>query len=394
MSYAIIMLNVDQHNTIAKRQTTPMTVDNFIANLRKVNGDKDFDHSMLTEVYYNIKNNEIVMPAEQTGVVRDKYLWKCLLRNSETSAGIFWYSRARSSTTSPTGHEMKDFCLPLKIFNRSIFDIAWDHSISTLTLVFDRLHPDRQPTLSRRVLNNGFTSVAMLCAAYGHLDNLIVNLSRFVTNSAKITNKTELVAHCLFAITKEYANELRSSWANIIRLILFWYDNQLLDNGFEIEDFATDTKLTFVRMASKSAAAAAKLAAESGNQSTFLASFYSYFASNYNDESDYNEAGEQQQDQQGDKAGGGGGGNPQKPDDKTPPVAPVANEYCQALVLIIEESKFLHIDSLVDLIRALINEHFTEEFDDDIEVFKLEILVKIILMNRFVSFLCQNELVC
>ena len=73
-----------------------MTVDEFISNLRQLNGGKDFDRNMLSEVYYMIKSNEIVMPAEQTGVVREKYLWKCLLKNSETANGIFWYNETKN----------------------------------------------------------------------------------------------------------------------------------------------------------------------------------------------------------------------------------------------------------------------------------------------------------
>lgn len=49
------MLNVDQHNYNAKRQNNPMTVDEFKRNLKKVNGDADFDQDMLEEIYISIK---------------------------------------------------------------------------------------------------------------------------------------------------------------------------------------------------------------------------------------------------------------------------------------------------------------------------------------------------
>lgn len=370
LAYAIIMLNVDQHNMNAKRLTNAMTVDEFISNLRQVNGGKDFDRNMLSEIYYMIKNNEIIMPAEQTGVVKEKYLWKCLLKNSETINGIFWFNDPKQSSGKLENfRETQENATFLSIFNKPIFDISWGPSISTLTLVFDKLNPDKQPTLSRRVLNNGFTCYSLLCANYGHLDNLIVNLSKFVISSSKITSKSELVAHCLFGITKEYANEMRTSWTNIIELILFWYDNKLLNDGFEIEDFAIEGKK--IKFARKQSVKSLRPANENMNQSTFLSSFYSYFASNAQDDSDYEN----------------------REMDKTAAVSETmetshsttlrSNEYCQALVLIIEESKFLHIDSLIELIKALINVQFCEDFDDDIEVFKLEILVKVILMNRF-----------
>lgn len=55
LAYAVIMLNVDQHNYNVKRQNNPMTADEFKRNLKKVNGDTDFDQDMLDEIYISIK---------------------------------------------------------------------------------------------------------------------------------------------------------------------------------------------------------------------------------------------------------------------------------------------------------------------------------------------------
>lgn len=350
-----------------------MTVDEFISNLRQVNGGKDFDRNMLSEIYYVIKNNEIIMPAEQTGVVREKYLWKCLLKNSETVNGIYWFNDVHFQNDSGRVENFSDpkdnRTFKLNIFNKPIFDISWGPSISTLTLVFDKLNPDKQPTLSRRVLNNGFTSYSLLCSRYGHLDDLVVNLSKFVISPRRITSKSDLVAHCLFGITKHYAHEMRTSWTNIIELVLFWYDNKLLDDGFEIEDFAIEGKK--IKFSRKHSVKNVRQQNENANQSTFLSSFYSYFASNA-DDSDYSENGEVERSALNETI-----------DSISPSVtASSANEYCQALVLIIDESKFLHIDSLIELIKALINVEYCQDFDEDIEVFKLEILIKVILLNR------------
>ena len=84
LAYAIIMLNVDQHNHNVKKQSTPMVVDEFKKNLSKVNGGGNFEDELLEEIYYAIKNEEIVMPSEHTGMVRDNYLWKVLIRRGNT----------------------------------------------------------------------------------------------------------------------------------------------------------------------------------------------------------------------------------------------------------------------------------------------------------------------
>ncbi|KAH9528829.1 G-box binding factor, partial [Dermatophagoides farinae] len=394
LAYAIIMLNVDQHNSNVKRQTNPMTCEEFISNLRQVNGGTDFDRNMLTEIYHMIKNNEIIMPAEQQGVIREKYLWKCLLKNSETLSGVYWFhlnNVMKNQHDSPSSsivenhfkNTKEDFVVNLSILDRSIFEISCLPSISTLTLVFDKLNPDRQPCMSRLVLNQGFASCSLLCANYGHLDNLIENLSKFVIASPRITTKSELVAYCLFNICKEYANEMRSSWKNIIELILYWYDNKLLDDGLEIDDFALESKkISFTR---KTPLKNLKQQSEQNQSTFFLSSFYSYFSSNspsdqdiMNNDNDVIGAGNgtgNVGNETNDPEQSGANNNNSDPSNQP-------NDYCQTLILIIEESKFLHIDSLIELIKALIQVEYCDTFDDDIEVFKMEMLLKVIFMNR------------
>lgn len=55
LAYAVIMLNMDQHNHNAKKLNVPMTVEDFVRNLRGCNGSGDFDQAMLEQVYYSIK---------------------------------------------------------------------------------------------------------------------------------------------------------------------------------------------------------------------------------------------------------------------------------------------------------------------------------------------------
>ncbi len=55
LAYAIIMLNVDQHNHNVKRQNNPMTLEDFTRNVNGVNGGKDFDKEMLGKIYQAIQ---------------------------------------------------------------------------------------------------------------------------------------------------------------------------------------------------------------------------------------------------------------------------------------------------------------------------------------------------
>lgn len=49
------MLNMDQHNSNAKRLNVPMTEEDFLKNLRGLNGGGDFDQDMLAKIFNAIK---------------------------------------------------------------------------------------------------------------------------------------------------------------------------------------------------------------------------------------------------------------------------------------------------------------------------------------------------
>lgn len=49
------MLNVDQHNSNAKRLNVPMTQEGFLKNLRGVNGGGDYDQELLATIFNAIK---------------------------------------------------------------------------------------------------------------------------------------------------------------------------------------------------------------------------------------------------------------------------------------------------------------------------------------------------
>lgn len=49
------MLNMDQHNHNAKRLNVPMTVEDYLKNLRGLNGTGDFDQETLRNIFHAIK---------------------------------------------------------------------------------------------------------------------------------------------------------------------------------------------------------------------------------------------------------------------------------------------------------------------------------------------------
>lgn len=96
LAYAIIMLNVDQHS----KKVKPMTCDEFDRNLLGPKSERIYDRKLLDQVFTNIRDNEIVLPDEQVGHVRQRYLWKCTMVKSDRIDSLYWITGEIRTTTS------------------------------------------------------------------------------------------------------------------------------------------------------------------------------------------------------------------------------------------------------------------------------------------------------
>ncbi|KAK6059165.1 hypothetical protein COOONC_03206 [Cooperia oncophora] len=255
LSYAIIMLNTDQHNPTVRRNQPPMTVDCFKRNLSGTNGGADFDPEMLMTMYNAIKSEEIVMPAEQTGIVKENYLWKVLLRRGESAEGHFEHA--------PTGWNDHD-----------LFSITWGPAVAALTYVFDKSEHD---VILQKALN-GFRKCASIAAHYGMkdvFDNLIIHLCKFSTlasnseghgddnlemqrqrNLNEVTpgvqheriavafgenRKAQMATKTMFELVHASGDILREGWRNLLDCLLQLFRARLLPPELtEVDDFVDE----------------------------------------------------------------------------------------------------------------------------------------------------------
>lgn len=65
------------------------------------------------------RNEEIVMPDEQTGLVKENYVWSVLLHRGATSEGIFLH-------------------VPAGSYDHDLFTMTWGPTIAALSYVFDK----------------------------------------------------------------------------------------------------------------------------------------------------------------------------------------------------------------------------------------------------------------
>ena len=170
LTYAIIMLNTDQHNPNLKKDKR-MTYNDFARNLRGVNGGKDFAPEYLQGIYDSIKSNEIILPDEHDNNRAFDYAWEELLIKARTSSLL---------TMCDTN-----------AYDADMFSATWKPIIATLSYVFMSASDDA--VFSRVVL--GFDQCAQISAKYNitdALDHIIFCLSSMSTLASDAPTNTAL----------------------------------------------------------------------------------------------------------------------------------------------------------------------------------------------------------
>lgn len=223
------MLNMDQHNQNAKRLNVPMTEHDFIRNLRGLNGNEDFDRDMLAAIYDSIKTNEMVLPSEQAGPVRDNYLWQVLLRRGGGPEGVFYHAFE-------------------SVYAEMIFRLVAKPIVSVLSASLER--GDNYERVKA-----GFAQTAFLCSLYGmheELDSVVLTLCKLTMllgyqESTRISThiafaesvRSQVATQTLFEVIHLYgAQGVREGWKYIIDILLRLFKLKLLPDSFVVvEDF-------------------------------------------------------------------------------------------------------------------------------------------------------------
>ncbi|XP_033004522.1 Golgi-specific brefeldin A-resistance guanine nucleotide exchange factor 1 isoform X2 [Lacerta agilis] len=343
LAYAVIMLNTDQHNHNVRKQSVPMTLEEFRKNLKGVNGGKDFEQDMLEDMYHAIKNEEIVMPEEQTGLVKENYVWSVLLHRGVTDEGIFLH-------------------VPRGSYDHDLFAMTWGPTVAALSYVFDK---SLDETIIQKAIS-GFRKCAMISAHYGLsdvFDNLIISLCKFTAlSSESIENlptvfgsnpKAHIAAKTVFHLAHRHGDILREGWKNIMEAMLQLFRAELLPKTMvEVEDFVDPNgKISLQREETPS----------NRGESTML-SFVSWLTLSGTEQS--------------------GMRGPSTENQEAKRMALECIKQCDPEKLI-TESKFLQLESLQELMKALISVTPDEEtYDEEDCAFCLEMLLRIVLENR------------
>ncbi|KAF7869708.1 hypothetical protein EAF04_004492 [Stromatinia cepivora] len=237
LTYAIIMLNTDQHNPNMKGKR--MELENFARNLRGVNGGKDFAPQYLQDIYESIKSNEIILPDEHDNKHAFDYAWKELLLKSASAGDL---------TICDTN-----------IFDADMFAATWKPVVATLSYVFMSASDD---AVFERVIT-GFDQCVRIAAKYGLtevIDQVVYCLSYITTLATEVPSSTtlnteiqvgensvmvselavkfgrdvkaQLATVVLFRVVLGSENVIGESWKHISRIWLNLFVNSLIPPFF------------------------------------------------------------------------------------------------------------------------------------------------------------------
>ncbi|CAA7055420.1 unnamed protein product [Microthlaspi erraticum] len=218
LSYSIILLNTDHHNTQVKKK---MTEEDFIRNNRLINGGADLPREYLSELYHSICDSEIQMiPDQGTGF--------------QMMTASRWISVVyKSKETSPY-----IICDSASHLDRDMFSIAFGPTIAATSVVFEQA--EQEDVLQRCV--DGLLAIAKLSAYYhlnSVLDDLVVSLCKFTPFFAQISPdeavlalgedaRARMATEAVFLIANRYGDYISSSWKNILECVLSLQKLQIL----------------------------------------------------------------------------------------------------------------------------------------------------------------------
>lgn len=211
LSYSLIILNTDQHNSQVKKK---MTEEDFLRNNRKINGGNDLPREFLSQLYLSICENEIRMIPEQAAAasVMSRSHWISLVHRAKQSVPYI-------------------LCDSGPHLDYDMFGILSGPTIAAISVVLD--HAERDNVLHTCI--EGYLTMAKISASYNFvdsLDDLVVSLCRFTNLLIPSLNNEEFILAfgddakarmatvAVFTIANRYGDQIRSGWKNILDCIL------------------------------------------------------------------------------------------------------------------------------------------------------------------------------
>lgn len=204
LTYAMLILNTDQHNPNLK-SARRMKYEDFARNLRGQNAGEDFSPQYLHDIFDSIRTNEIILPDEHDNQHAFDYAWRELLSKADGAGPLSMCNTA--------------------MYDADMFASTWRPIVSTLSYVFMSATDD---AVFARVVA-GFDECARIAARYGiveALDQIVYCLSQMTTIATEAPRTTSLNTEVQSGENKVMVSELavklgRDFRAQLATLVLF-----------------------------------------------------------------------------------------------------------------------------------------------------------------------------
>ncbi|CAH9092529.1 unnamed protein product [Cuscuta epithymum] len=364
LSYSIILLNTDQHNSQVKKK---MTEEDFIRNNRRINGGQDLPRELLSELYHSICESEIRMTPDAGNVA------------SAVMMPSYWVGLVhRSNHTAPF-----IVCDEKPYVDKHLFSILSGPIVAAISVVFD--HVEGEGILQTCV--DGFLAVAKISASYNFdqvLDDLVVSLCKF-TNLLLPSysedfiirygddSKARMASTAVFTIANEYGDHIHLGWKNILDCILSLHRFGLLPSRILSDSADDDPESSSTDVDKKRSAAVLStgsnippLAASNRKSSGLMGRFSQFLSLDIIEDAAADPSEEQI-------------------DARQRTLQMIQSCHVDN---IFADSKFLQAESLLQLVQALVSaagklsSKGRKESDELTAVFCLELLIAITLNNR------------
>lgn len=170
--YSLVLLNVDQHSENVK---TRMTELEFRRNNRGINNKADLPEAFLSQIYYDIRQNEIKIPEEQilSGGTISLGSWRAFTKYSYRSQGF-------EDMVQPDNNNV-DLQRDVVVIDTEVFVTIWSSLMTGLSVLFES---STEPDVWERTLA-GFSLCAQVSSyyrLYDIFDNLVVSVKSVGTD--------------------------------------------------------------------------------------------------------------------------------------------------------------------------------------------------------------------
>ncbi|KAJ3273363.1 guanine nucleotide exchange protein for ADP-robosylation factor [Terramyces sp. JEL0728] len=226
LAYSVIMLNTDQHNTQVKRK---MSKHDFLKNNRGIDGGKDLPEEVLSIVFDEIVNNEIIMKDEQKAVPNPKVPVDAKTTLANTSADMALKTEAKISNILRRGVSKRQapdekgqhfIAASHHAHVKPMFEIIWMSVLSGLSTPLQESE-DVETIMSALEGVKNATRIACLFDLDLEKQTLLSTLSKFtlLNNLQEMKAKNFEAIKTLLDITLMEGDHLDSSWKDVVSCI-------------------------------------------------------------------------------------------------------------------------------------------------------------------------------